>query len=129
MELDLDPIVREVSRRVMEAVGSRVETELGRVTPAPERAPETEAEREDARATTEMALAEIRRSIELVGDAADAMREAARPAVKEIPSASERADEERRRRLSSSPFGASGELGDPARTTTVWRWTGDDFAR
>ena len=117
-ELDLDPIVREVSRRVMAAVGARVETEIGRL------AAETRAE---TAAGADEALAEIRRSIELASETGEAMRVAARPAAEEIPSACERADEERRRRLASPPFGASGELGDPARTKTVWRWTGDDF--
>jgi len=120
-ELDLDPIVREVSRRVMAAVGARVETELGRLAAAPaEQAADTAAGADEA-------LAEIRRSIELASETSEAMRVAARPAAEEIPSACERVDEERRRRLASPPFGASGELGDPARTKTVWRWTGDDF--
>lgn len=117
-EPDLDPIVREVARRVMEAVDGRVSTALDRAA-----APAETSGNE----TVDEALAEIRRSIGLVSDVTDAMRAVERPLAGDIPSACAQADAARARRLAAPPLGASGEMGDPAQTRTLWSWSQDEL--
>jgi len=120
-EPDLDPIVREVARRVMEAVDGRVATALERAAAPP--APAETSGNE----TVDEALAEIRRSIGLVSDVTDAMRAVERPLAGDIPSACAQADAARARRLAAPPLGASGEMGDPAQTRTLWSWSQDEL--
>ncbi len=120
-EPDLDPIVREVARRVMEAVEGRVATALERAA-APAAHDKTSGD-----PTVDEALAEIRRSIGLVSNVTEAMRAVERPLAGDIPSACAQADAARARRLAAPPLGASGEMGDPAHTRTLWSWSRDEF--
>lgn len=102
-DIDLDSVAREVEKRVMATLDARETTPRGR---RDARAPEVEE-----------ALAEIRRSIELVSEVSEAAEQLAPKPVREIPAVGGRA-----RRVAAPPLGASGEFGDPARTLALWSW-------